>query len=90
MIMSRTLIALRQSRFLSQVEAAHRAGISQATVSRLERGTCLNVSCLARLLSALGASPTIRDAVFVEIGTATSGLSHPIPGQNDSAILGAA
>jgi transcriptional regulator with XRE-family HTH domain len=47
---------LRRCRGLSQVELARQAGLSAATVARLERDTCAPCRCrtLARLAAALG------------------------------------
>ena len=50
---------LRRHHELTQAELAAKAGVSSATVARLEAGTCLACRCrtLARLAAALGADP---------------------------------
>jgi transcriptional regulator with XRE-family HTH domain len=85
MTMSQTLIALRHENGLSQEQAAKRAGVSQATVSRLERGARMNPRTIVRLLDALGASVPLRAAVFAEVGAATVPPSHGGPRADDAA-----
>ncbi|MBL8619169.1 MAG: helix-turn-helix transcriptional regulator [Deltaproteobacteria bacterium] len=83
--MSQTLIALRHENGLSQEQAAKRAGVSQATVSRLERGARMNPRTIVRLLDALGASVPRRAAVFAEIGAATVPPGQGVPAVHDEA-----
>lgn len=53
------LIAARQARGLSQQQASHDAGLSQATVSRIEHATTTpNRDSLDRLVTALGITLT--------------------------------
>jgi DNA-binding Xre family transcriptional regulator len=55
------LAELRQFRGLSQEELAGRAGVGQANIARIEgRGDDIKVSTLARIVSALGASLSLR------------------------------
>ena len=55
----RQLRQLRRRRGLTQAELAAKAGLSSATVARLERGTCLTCRCrtVARLAAALDTPP---------------------------------
>jgi DNA-binding XRE family transcriptional regulator len=69
---------LRRRHGLTQAELAAKAGLSSATVARLERGTCLACRCrtVARLAAALDTEPTTL-------------MSHPPPHQQ-TAMPGAA
>lgn len=51
---------LRRHRGLTQAELAAKAGLSSATVARVESGTCLDCRCrnVARLAAALNTEPT--------------------------------
>lgn len=49
---------LRRAKFLTQVELAQRAGLTESTVSRLERGLQLaRISTVRKLAGALGVEP---------------------------------
>jgi transcriptional regulator with XRE-family HTH domain len=39
---------------LTQSQLAEEAGVGRATVNRLERGACINLSCFIRILRVLG------------------------------------
>lgn len=58
------LKSLRQAQGLTQMDLAHAAGVPQATVSQIERGTNNpNLTTLAKLAEALGLSlPDMFDA----------------------------
>jgi predicted transcriptional regulator/DNA-binding XRE family transcriptional regulator len=62
-IVGRSLKALRQAAGLTQLEMAHRLGIGQAAISKIEQRGDVQISSLQRYVEALGASLRI-DAVF--------------------------
>jgi DNA-binding XRE family transcriptional regulator len=54
------LAELRQSRGLSQVEVAERAGVKQANIARIEGRDDLKISTLVKVVEAMGATLSIR------------------------------
>lgn len=51
---------LREAKHISQVELAELMGVRQATISKMERQTDMNVSTLKRMIAALGGTLEIR------------------------------
>jgi transcriptional regulator with XRE-family HTH domain len=55
---------LRESRLMSSMELARRAGISLLTVSRVEKGMGCRIETKRKILAALGLSPDEKEQVF--------------------------
>ena len=51
------LPALREERFLSQMELAKRAGLARSTLARIEGGEAARLGTIRRLAEALGVTP---------------------------------
>jgi transcriptional regulator with XRE-family HTH domain len=55
---------LRESRMMSGMELARRAGLSLITVSRVEKGRGCRIETKRKILTALGLSPGEKEKVF--------------------------
>ena len=70
--------ALRQARHQTQVELARKLGISQASISEIEKRDDLLLSTLRKYIAALGGRIEVR-AVFSEASFVLDPLLGPVP-----------
>lgn len=57
---------IREERLMSKAELARLAGVSPATIERIERGEECRMETKRKILLALGFSLSEKDAVFVD------------------------
>lgn len=57
---------IREERLMSKMELAHLAGVSSATIDRIERGEVCRMETKRKIILALGYSLSDKSAVFPE------------------------
>ncbi|AAR35409.2 helix-turn-helix transcriptional regulator [Geobacter sulfurreducens] len=57
---------IREERLMSKAELARLAGVSPATIERIERGEECRMETKRKILLALGFSLSEKDAVFID------------------------
>lgn len=55
---------VRESRLISKSELARKAGISQLTIARVEKGVTCRQETKRRILAALGLKPWEKEEIF--------------------------
>jgi transcriptional regulator with XRE-family HTH domain len=81
MRLEQQLIAMRERRGLSQHELANRAGVKQPQIARIESGRAKNITLrtLAKISSALGATPQIHFHTRTSVDWTAAGASSANP-----------
>ena len=55
---------VRESRLISKAELARKAGISQLTIARVEKGVACRQETKRKILAALGLGPWEKEKIF--------------------------